>query len=633
MNSIPPNRFKTRLWKIVATLSACFVFSFFAVAPAWAQLDSATSVAESAGLATTDLYTIIGTIIKVFFSLLGIVFLALTLYAGWLWMTAGGEEAKVEKAKDILIRAVVGLVITLAAYSITTFIINALTDAGLFGTGGGGGGSSSSLVSTEARSGSLGDGITDHYPERGATDVSRNTRIFVTFADAMNIESFITGYDVGTTPEDVTDDTVATALNTDNIKIYVTAEGEDNYLTSDEVTVAFTDDLKTFVFYPPVLGSSTEDTNYTVLLDDPIENTDGDEVINGGGYEWSFTVGTEIDLDPPTVSSVRPADGGTYDRNITVEITFSEAVDPTSASGTREADSGFDNIQTTGTDDVPVPGEYTISNGYRTVTFTTDSECGTNSCGETIYCLPASQLINALIKSATPGTSPPQVDTFPYDGVVDTSGNTLDGLNDSTYADYEWSFTTTNDISLDAPEVESITPDIGAEDIDLDQPVIITFGCDNSETPDACDSVMMTSTITSSHIGLHVTPEHELSFYFRSIELTSDDVEVTSTEQTAAKLQSTVNHGTFLEPVVSGDTTTPYVYDVYIDQGVRNQYQNCFSPGAGPGDGEAATCGTTAESPYCCDGVAQTTACSYCGTTEALPYCCAGVAQAEACSN
>jgi len=38
-------------------------------------------------------------------------------------MTAGGDEAKVTKAKGILKNAIIGLIIVLAAYIITTFVI------------------------------------------------------------------------------------------------------------------------------------------------------------------------------------------------------------------------------------------------------------------------------------------------------------------------------------------------------------------------------------------------------------------------------------------------------------------------------------------------------------------------------
>ena len=59
-------------------------------------------------------------------SLLGVVFLGLTIYAGIMWMIAEGDEAKVEKAKKILTQSVIGLVIILAAYAISFFVINAI---------------------------------------------------------------------------------------------------------------------------------------------------------------------------------------------------------------------------------------------------------------------------------------------------------------------------------------------------------------------------------------------------------------------------------------------------------------------------------------------------------------------------
>jgi len=69
---------------------------------------------------------IVATAIQAFLGLLGIIFLVLIIYAGFNWMTAQGEEEKVTKAKETLQRAVIGLIIIIAAYSITYFVFNAL---------------------------------------------------------------------------------------------------------------------------------------------------------------------------------------------------------------------------------------------------------------------------------------------------------------------------------------------------------------------------------------------------------------------------------------------------------------------------------------------------------------------------
>jgi hypothetical protein len=78
---------------------------------------------------------IMATAIKAFLGLLGIIFLVLIIYAGFTWMTAQGEEEKVTRAKETLQRAIIGLIIIVAAYSITYFVFNSLPGGGS-GSGG-----------------------------------------------------------------------------------------------------------------------------------------------------------------------------------------------------------------------------------------------------------------------------------------------------------------------------------------------------------------------------------------------------------------------------------------------------------------------------------------------------------------
>jgi len=79
---------------------------------------------------TGDLLTTrIANIIKVVLGFLGVVVVIIVIYAGFLWMTAGGTSEKVEKAKSWMINAVIGLAIILSAYAITDFVIQRLLDA------------------------------------------------------------------------------------------------------------------------------------------------------------------------------------------------------------------------------------------------------------------------------------------------------------------------------------------------------------------------------------------------------------------------------------------------------------------------------------------------------------------------
>ncbi|KKW42726.1 MAG: hypothetical protein UY92_C0004G0062 [Candidatus Magasanikbacteria bacterium GW2011_GWA2_56_11] len=65
---------------------------------------------------------IVGTVINAVLSLVGLIFLVLMVYAGILWMTARGDESKVEKAKTIIEASLIGLFITVSAYAITVFL-------------------------------------------------------------------------------------------------------------------------------------------------------------------------------------------------------------------------------------------------------------------------------------------------------------------------------------------------------------------------------------------------------------------------------------------------------------------------------------------------------------------------------
>ncbi|MFA6547787.1 MAG: LamG-like jellyroll fold domain-containing protein [Candidatus Magasanikbacteria bacterium] len=120
-------------------LVLCLIFSLFFVTGFLAfnslvhaqasNLDVGLKEAAATGLPTTDIRTIVAKIIKAALGLLGIVALCLILYAGYLWMTAGGDDEKVATSKKILINATIGLVIILSAYAIVSFVMNKLVEA------------------------------------------------------------------------------------------------------------------------------------------------------------------------------------------------------------------------------------------------------------------------------------------------------------------------------------------------------------------------------------------------------------------------------------------------------------------------------------------------------------------------
>jgi len=61
-------------------------------------------------------------------SLVGVIFMILIIYGGISWMLAQGNEEKVNKAKKIIIDSIIGLIIVIAAYAISYFILEFVLD-------------------------------------------------------------------------------------------------------------------------------------------------------------------------------------------------------------------------------------------------------------------------------------------------------------------------------------------------------------------------------------------------------------------------------------------------------------------------------------------------------------------------
>jgi hypothetical protein len=371
----------------------------------FAQVDLGLEEAAAIGLSTNSITTIIGRIINVFFGLLGIILLVLYLYGGFLWMTAGGDDSKVQQAKQVLTNATIGLVIIMSAYAIAFFIVRAILGESILP--GGIGGTRTAPSSFDAfrsgSSGELGNGIIEyHYPEVSQTDVPRNTKVSITFKKPLLLSTVFRDYDDGGTYE-LTDDTIGgidrasflagegnvLMLNTDNIKLIpvsqiadVSGDTPDDRFTNrypaefsleavarvTDVAVEF-DPLQgqTIVIDPvELLGSSQADVDYRVairgaengvLVWTPNVSTGIPEtepafeaMSADGGYFWPFSTGTTLDLTPPQITYVGPYPqspimSGVIYRNELLQIYFNEAIDPTTASGVLGEGGGFTNIE------------------------------------------------------------------------------------------------------------------------------------------------------------------------------------------------------------------------------------------------------------------------------------------------
>ena len=163
-----------------------FLFLGFSFVNAQA-LDLGLGVGAGTGLAGGDIRLIIARVIRAVLSLLGIIALSIMLYAGFLIMTSGGNEEKVAKGKKTMINAVIGLFIILASWAIVQFIINALGTGTYLATDSG----QKPKIELFAGSAALGEAIKDHYPVRDQVGVARNTKIIVTFTEAIDPSTII----------------------------------------------------------------------------------------------------------------------------------------------------------------------------------------------------------------------------------------------------------------------------------------------------------------------------------------------------------------------------------------------------------------------------------------------------------
>lgn len=97
--------------------------------PLTTKFDSNTNqFSDAAGFQVTtgdsQFVAVINTAVSGFLGLLGIVFIILLLTAGYNYMTAEGDEGKVKTSIASIRRAVIGLIITVSAYSIAYFVFN-----------------------------------------------------------------------------------------------------------------------------------------------------------------------------------------------------------------------------------------------------------------------------------------------------------------------------------------------------------------------------------------------------------------------------------------------------------------------------------------------------------------------------
>lgn len=75
-----------------------------------------------------NLNRVVGGIVQNILALTGVIFMLMIVVAGDLWMTAGGNEEKLKKARDMIFNGVIGLAIVFAAYLAADFLVKMILD-------------------------------------------------------------------------------------------------------------------------------------------------------------------------------------------------------------------------------------------------------------------------------------------------------------------------------------------------------------------------------------------------------------------------------------------------------------------------------------------------------------------------
>lgn len=110
----------------VQALTISFVLLPYIVLAATAPaVDVPVTLANPLG-ATTDPRLIIANIIKAILSIIGSLALLMFVVGGVTWITSFGEASRVERGKQILIWATLGLVVIASAYVLVNAVVNGL---------------------------------------------------------------------------------------------------------------------------------------------------------------------------------------------------------------------------------------------------------------------------------------------------------------------------------------------------------------------------------------------------------------------------------------------------------------------------------------------------------------------------
>lgn len=83
---------------------------------------SIEDIGGTLGLGTADLKDTVVNVIQWVLGILALIAVVMIIYGGFIWLTAAGDDSKIDKAKKIISAAVVGLIVVILAWAIVIFV-------------------------------------------------------------------------------------------------------------------------------------------------------------------------------------------------------------------------------------------------------------------------------------------------------------------------------------------------------------------------------------------------------------------------------------------------------------------------------------------------------------------------------
>ena len=333
------------------------------------------------------------------------------------------------------------------------------------------------------------------------------------------------------------------------------------------------------------------------------------------------------------VRTVKINDRPDQPKNSLIQVTFNEPMNPMLLSGSSQDLARYLRVINTATNQA-VAGSFRLSNEYKTVEFVPSEQCGTNGCGEPIYCLPpssnlrvelvAAQLSAVCNTEAECITRAPYIncvagvctnpETEPYpegvasSGLTDSANNSLDGNRNkkaegpiSFYNEnkpevvdgdnFSWSFWITDVMDITPPVILSVTPSEAEQAVDLSGPMRVVFNklmSSGSLAPGFTNVKVDNKITTHQLINLRALDGSGIGYW---INKSDEDISV-PVDGFADRSTVLIQH-----QILRQNTK----YRAQVGSGVKDVYQNCFKPCA------SMDCLANGDKSSCCLGAPSNT--------------------------